>query len=146
MQRHTITHLPFRSRCLACVLWKARDPTHEWAAGQEVRRIPGNAFDYTFLGPERETSTIPALVARSRRTKIIFARTVPREGLAHERSARDFEQDIRKLSDSDECDGKLVRRASKEVKRHRREPTWVQKSGVGEPNERRGREGSASLR
>lgn len=46
--------------------------------------MPEMVFDYAFLGSEGERLAIPVLVARDRRTHMIFAHIVPSNGLAHE--------------------------------------------------------------
>lgn len=44
----------------------------------EPKRVPEVVFDYTFLG-----SAAAVLMARDRRTQMLFAHVVPRKGLSH---------------------------------------------------------------
>ena len=45
-----MTHMPFRSWCLACVEGKARDKHHQKVEGQVGKQVPEIVFDCCFLG------------------------------------------------------------------------------------------------
>lgn len=92
-------------------------------------------FDYAFLGSAGEELTIPVLVARDRRTQMLFAHVVPARGLSHEHGAKELELDIQKLGYSEgllKCDGEpALESVQEEVRRIRKEPTIIDNSGVG---------------
>jgi hypothetical protein len=54
VERHNVTHMPYRSWCPACVEGKARDKHHSLNDEQDVKGIPEIVFDYGFLGAEGE--------------------------------------------------------------------------------------------
>ena len=45
VERHNVTHLPFRSWCPACVEGKARDRKHKKQADQDFKAVPEVVFD-----------------------------------------------------------------------------------------------------
>lgn len=96
VERHKVIHVPFRSWCPACVSGKARGRLHKRRHEDEPKRVSEVVFDYAFLGSEGGEPTILVLVARDRRTQMIFAHVVPRKGLSHEHGAKELEADIKK--------------------------------------------------
>lgn len=46
VERHNVMHMPFRSWCLACVSWKARDQRHRRAKEDEPKRVPEAVFEH----------------------------------------------------------------------------------------------------
>ena len=82
VEKHNVTHMPFRSWFPACVEGKARDKAHRLNEEQNKKGVPEIVFDYGFLGSEAE-DTIAIQVARDRRTQMIFAHVVPKKGFTH---------------------------------------------------------------
>ena len=135
VEKHNITHMPFRSWCPACVEGKARYKPHHTQKDGTEKNIPENVFDYGFLGAEGE-DTIAVLVARDRRTKMIFAHVVPKKGFTHEHGAEEMMKDISKLGYHEvilKCDGEpALKSVQEEVRRKRTEKTILENSPVGD--------------
>lgn len=129
VEKHNVTHMPFRSWCPACVAGRARDRLHKRMDGDEVKRVPEIVCDYAFLGSAGDEVTILVLVARDRRTQMIF-------GLSHEHSARELEMGIRKLGYYEvvlKCGSEpALKSVQEEVRRLRKEPTILDNSRVGD--------------
>ena len=49
VERHNVTHMPYRSWCPICVEGRARDRPHRHQAGQESNELSEVVFDYGFL-------------------------------------------------------------------------------------------------
>ena len=96
VERHNVTHLPFRSWCPACVEGKARDKPHRKSEEQDSKAVPELVFDYGFLGSEGE-DTIAIQICRGRRARMLFAHVVPKKGFGHEHGAGEMIKDISKL-------------------------------------------------
>ena len=135
VERHNVTHMPFRSWCLACVEGKARDKHHQKAEGQVGKEVPEIVFDYCFLGSEGE-DTVAIQVTRDRRTRMIFAHVVPKNGFSHEHGATELIKDIAKLGYNEiilKCDGEpALKTIQEEVRRQRSEKTILENSPVGD--------------
>ena len=135
VERHNVTHMPFRSWCPACVEGKARDKHHHKAEAQGEKEVPEIVFDYCFLGSEGE-ETIAIQVARDRRTRMIFAHVVPKKGFSHEHGAAELIKDIAKLGYNEiilKCDGEpAMKTIQEEVRKQRSEKTILENSLVGD--------------
>ena len=135
VERHNMTHMPFRSWCPACVEGKARDKHHQKSEDQGEKGIPEIVFDYCFLGSEDE-ETIAIQVARDRRTRMIFAHVVPKKGFSHEHGAAEMIKDIVKLGYNEiilKCDGEpALKTIQEEVQKQRPEKTILENSPVGD--------------
>ena len=135
VERHNVTHMPYRSWCPACVEGKARDKHHSLNEEQDQKGVPEIVFDYGFLGSEGE-ETIAIQVARDRRTRMLFAHVVPKKGFTHEHGAAEMIKDIVKLGYKEvvlKCDGEAALKSIQdEVRRQRAEPTILENSPVGD--------------
>ena len=135
VERHNVTHMPFRSWCPACVEGKARDKYHQKAEGQVGKEVPEIVFDYCFLGSEGE-DTVAIQVTRDRRTRMIFAHVVPKKGFSHEHGTMELIKDIAKLGYNEiilKCDGEpALKTIQEEVRRQRSEKTILENSPVGD--------------
>ena len=135
VERHNVTHMPFRSWCPSCVEGKARDKHHRTNEEQDQKSVPEIVFDYGFLGSEGE-ETIAIQVARDRRTRMLFAHVVPKKGFTHEHGAAEMIKDIAKLGYSEvilKCDGEAALKSIQdEVRKQRAEPTILENSPVGD--------------
>ena len=122
VERHNVTHMPFRSWCPECVEGKARDKHHLKVEGQVDKMV----FDYCFLGSEGG-DTVAIQVTRDRRTRMIFAHVVPKKGFSHEHGATELIKDIAKLGNNEiifKCDGEpALKTIQEEVRRQRSEKT-----------------------
>ena len=137
VERHCVTHMPYRSWCPVCVEGRARDKMHKRGDDQENKGIPEIVFDYGFLGAKGDEETIAVQIAKDRRTRMLFAHVVPRKGFAHEHGAEEMIKDIEKLGYSDvilKCDGEAALKTIQEVVRNRREKgkTVLENSPVGD--------------
>ena len=135
VEKHNVTHLPFRSWCPACVEGKARDKHHKKREYQHNKEIPEIVFDYGFMGAEGE-ETIAIQVAKDRRTRMIFAHVVPKKGITHEHGAAEMTKDIAKLGYNEvilKCDGEpALKNVQDEVKKQRAQKTILENSPVGD--------------
>ena len=93
-------------------------------------------FDYCFLGGKDEAETLAVLVARDRRTQMLFAHVVPRKGMVHEHGAAAMISDIERLGCKEvilKCDGEpAMKSVQDKVKRRRMDPTIVENSVPGD--------------
>ena len=97
VEQHDVTHTPFRSWCPHCVNGKAKDRHHKKQLQQNDEQIPEIVFDYCFLGWDKGEETLAVLVARDRRTQMIFSHVVPRKGMINNHASVELEKDIEKL-------------------------------------------------
>lgn len=81
--------IPYNACCPARVPSTARDRPHKRREGRETNRTPEVVFDYAILGEEGVRDTTAVLPIKGRRSHIVFAHVVPREGLAHDNRAHD---------------------------------------------------------
>ena len=132
---HSVTHLPYRAWCPACVKGKARDRQHQHQDQQADKGIAEVVFDYCFMGEENE-ETVAIQVARDRRTKMTFAHVVPKKGMTHEHGAVAMLADLKKLGYHEvilKCDGEpALRSVQEEVKLRREQPTILENSPVAD--------------
>jgi hypothetical protein len=78
LDRHCLTHLPYRNWCAVCVAGRGRDLDHRKDV-REDRGLPEFAFDYAFPGDEFGYK-LTILVGRERVTGMTFATVVPEKG------------------------------------------------------------------
>ena len=95
VERHNITHMPFRAWCSACVAGRAGDRPHNHGSAPETKRVPEIVFDYD----EDENQAI--LVVKDRRTRMVFSHVVPRKGVVHDHSATQLLSDLNWLGYSE---------------------------------------------
>ena len=75
IDKHNLTHLPYRDWCPICVKAKGRDMDHKRDLGKE-RDLPEYSWDYCFPGDEFGHKWT-VLVGRERDTKMIMATANP---------------------------------------------------------------------
>ena len=78
IEKHNLTHLPFRDWCPICVKAKGREMDHKRDNGKE-RKLPEYSWDYCFPGAELGFRWT-VLVGKERQTKARMATTVPMKG------------------------------------------------------------------
>ena len=108
IERHNITHMPFRSWCSACVAGRARDRPHHHGSAPETKGVPEIVFDNAFIGSSDEDENLAILVVKDRRTRLMFSHVVPRKGVVHDHSATQLLADLRLLGYNEvilKCDG-----------------------------------------
>ena len=81
-ESHSVSHLPLRSWCSACV--------------REAEQIPTVSVDYMFFGQleDRAHDTLPVLIVRDRKGKGIWSRPVPSKGVTHPHPVRALMADL----------------------------------------------------
>ena len=87
VDRHMLTHLPYRSWCPHCVRGKSRGKHHSGSTGS--KQIPTIAVDYMYMHESQDANEekgMPILVARDLNlggvgTGMVFARVVPSKGV-----------------------------------------------------------------
>jgi hypothetical protein len=78
VEKHCLTHLPYRNWCAVCVAGKGKDLDHRKCVKEE-RGLPEFSFDYCFPGDDFGYR-LTILVGRERTTGMTFATTVPEKG------------------------------------------------------------------
>ena len=78
VDRHNLTHLPYRNWCPICVKAKGKDMDHRKAV-EKVRGLSEYCFDYCFPGDEFGFKWT-VLVGKERISGLLFATTVPTKG------------------------------------------------------------------
>lgn len=56
VERHNITHVPYRSWCKHCVQGKGKSRAHKRLKGR-VRNVPTVSIDYGFMSSSKNTET-----------------------------------------------------------------------------------------
>ena len=90
MEKHEVDHLPYRCWCEHCVTGRATGEQHH--SKGEGGDIPVVAYDYLFITEKShvltrkemeeakgETVVLKVLVVKDLKSKVIFARTVPKK-------------------------------------------------------------------
>jgi hypothetical protein len=78
VEKHCLTHLPYRNWCAICVAAKGKDLDHRKCVREE-RGLPEFSFDYCFPGDDFGYR-LTILVGRERTSGMTFATTVPEKG------------------------------------------------------------------
>ena len=78
VDKHNLTHLPFRDWCPICIKAKGREMDHRKDGGKE-RDLPEYSWDYCFPGDELGFKWT-VLVGKERQTKAWMATAVPVKG------------------------------------------------------------------
>ena len=128
IERHNITHMPFRAWCSACVAGRARDRPHHHGSAPETKGVPEIVFDYAFMGSSDEDENLAILVVKDRRTRLVFSHAVPRKGVVHDHSASQLLADLRLLGYNEvilKCDGEPALKAVQEEVKRRFEGTAI---------------------
>ena len=81
-ESHSVSHLPLRSWCSACV--------------REAEQMPTVSVDYRLFGQleDRAHDTLPVLIVRDRKGKGIWSRPVPSKGVTHPHPVRALMADL----------------------------------------------------
>ena len=94
IEKHELTHIPFRPWCRACVRGRGRADQHR-IKSEHSSTVPLVSMDYMFLGPpgqvaDRATGSdkLPILVVRDRWTRNIWAYACPSKGTEHPYSGK----------------------------------------------------------
>lgn len=135
LERHFLSHIPFRSWCPHCAARRARDNAHRRRTAPPQYKIPHVVVDYGVLGGYGDSESLVVQVARGVMTGFLFSHVVPRKGLAHVHGAMVLVEDIKRLG-HDAATIKADRREEKNKN------TLRELSGGTAPNERDSREGS----
>ena len=111
MRVHRLTHNPFRSRCPQCVAGRAKSWPHfrqevDDDGGVHQQYVPIFAFFRDYLGGE----SVPAMVGRGTRTKMMIASVVPFKGGGMDWSVGQLLRDWRKMG----AHGKVVLNSDQE--------------------------------
>ena len=80
MRVQRLTHYPFRSWCPQCVAGRAKSWPHFRQEVGDDGEVPTICFDYCFLGDHPGGESVPVLVGRGKRTKMMIAHVVPVKG------------------------------------------------------------------
>jgi hypothetical protein len=135
VDRHNITHLPFRPWCPSCVTGQSKDKAHRKDVVED-KAIDEVVFDYGFLGSEGVKETLPVQVMKDIRRGMIFAHAVPRKGLVDDHGVGEIILDLEKLGLKRillKCDGEnALKHIQEEVQRRRSEETILENSPVGD--------------
>lgn len=94
---HRISHYPFRSWCPHCVAARAKSWPHIRQGEQDEDAVPTICFDYCFLRDKPGGDSIPVLVGRERKSKMILAHAVPFKGGGVDWLVGQLQRDLRKL-------------------------------------------------
>ena len=110
MRVHQLTHYPFRSWCPLCVAGRAKN----WPLfRQEViddGGVPIICFDYCFLRDHPGGESVPVLVGREKKTKMMIAHVVPFKGGGVDWLVGQLIRDLRKMG----VHGKVVLKSDQE--------------------------------
>ena len=55
IEDHNISHIPFRSWCMACVRGRGKSMDHRLIKDKDEDQVPVGSVDYGFLGDESKT-------------------------------------------------------------------------------------------
>ena len=83
IREHEVTHIPFRSWCVACVRGRARGAQHrkQDRTDQELGEHQLN-MDYSFFGTEElHAASFPTVVIQHRQSRSVWAHMVSQKGL-----------------------------------------------------------------
>ena len=123
VERHNVTHMPFKSWCPVCVEGKGRDKHIHEAETQGDREVSEIVLDYCVIGLEGE-ETIAIQLAPDRRTRMIFDHVVPKKVFSHEHGDAELIKDIAKLGYNEiimKCEGEPAMKTIQEEIRKVRE-------------------------
>ena len=86
VERHNVTHLPYRSWCRHCVRGKAKRRAHRKRMRKERGGVPVISLDYAWLSGKKDegdesTKGNPILVMHCRDTKLTTSRVVLKKGV-----------------------------------------------------------------
>ena len=80
MRVHRLTHYPFRSWCPQCVAGRAKSWPHFRQEVDDDGGVPTICFDYCFLRDHPGGESVPVIVGREKKTKMMIAHVVPFKG------------------------------------------------------------------
>ena len=78
IERHRISHLPYRSWCPECVGGKGHSVAHKQQDNERMATVETRSTDYMFLGDEE--TTLPILASRWHKSRWTVSKTVPKKG------------------------------------------------------------------
>ena len=138
IEKHELTHIPFRNWCSDCVRGRAVNPGHYIQTNKEDEEVPVISIDYMYLKAREGDETIeegqPILIMKDRKSKTITAHVVEHKG-ANENAIKRLGQDIGLLGykkiilKSDEEPSIIALKQT--VKRERSEQIILEESPVG---------------
>ncbi len=76
INRHNITHLPYRSWCPICVKAKGKIRAHLARHELNEDAVPTVTTDYFYMGIEGEEGTLPMIIIKDTHTKCIFTHVI----------------------------------------------------------------------
>ena len=107
---HRTTHYPFRSWCPYCVAGRAKSWPHLRQEATEEPQVPTICFDYCFLRDKPGGESIPVLVGRERKTRMLLAHVVPFKGGGVDWLVGQLMRDLRKFG----VHGKVILKSDQE--------------------------------
>jgi len=96
INRHNVTHLPYRSWCPICVKAKGKIRAHLGRHKLLEEELPTVSADYFYMGMEGEEGTVPMIIIKDLHTKCIFTHVIREKG-PEEYIVRRFVEDLRLL-------------------------------------------------
>ena len=94
---HQLTHYPFRSWCPECVAGGAKNWPHLRQEVGLIGEIPAICFDCCFLRDHPRGESVPLMVGREKRSKMMLARVVPFKGGGVDWLVGQLIRDLRKM-------------------------------------------------
>ena len=98
VESHNFSHLPFRSWCSACVRGRRLSLGHRKVdmKTKEAEQTPTVSVDSGFFEQleDRAHGTLPVLIVRDRKSKVIWSHSVPSKGVTHPLFARALMADL----------------------------------------------------
>ena len=110
MRIHRLTHYPFRSWCPQCVAGRAKSWPHFRQEVDEVGEVPTICFDYCFLRDHPGGESVPVMVGREKRSKMMLAHVVPFKGGGVDWLVGQLLRDLRKMG----VHGKVILKSDQE--------------------------------
>ena len=110
MRIHRLTHYPFRSWCPQCVAERAKSWPHFRQEVDEVGEIQTVCFDYCFLRDHPGGESVPVMVGREKRSKMMLAHVVPFKGSGVDWLVGQLLRDLRKMG----VHGKVILKSDQE--------------------------------
>ena len=110
MRVHRLTHNPFRSWCPQCVAGRAKIWPHFSQEASDHGGVQTICFDYCFLRDHPGGESVPVLVGREKKTKMMLALVVPFKGGGVAWLVRQVLRDLRKMG----VRGKVVLKSDQE--------------------------------
>ena len=129
LERHNMTHMPYRAWCPICVEAKGKEDPHRLnREGKGKGEIPTIGMDYKSLGESAvEEDKKTTIVVRDGRSRTTFSHVVQQKGMGDGWIVNKLIEDIETLGYTDiiiKTDGEpALMQVAKEIKARRRHPT-----------------------